>query len=86
MLADFHNFGITPDLNDKLNKCAKGVDSSSANTNNGRLVIDETRFADNFFRRFALEIDEYKIRADYIYRRSASANYLDTYLLTEIGG
>ena len=29
MLADFHNFGITPDRNDELNKSAKGVDSSS---------------------------------------------------------
>ena len=30
MLADFHNVGMTPDINDELNKCAKGVDSSSA--------------------------------------------------------
>ena len=30
MLADFHNVGMTPDINDELNKCTKGVDSSSA--------------------------------------------------------
>ena len=30
MLADLHNVGMTPDINDELNKCAKGVDSSSA--------------------------------------------------------
>ena len=30
MLADFHNVGLTPDINDELNKCAKGVDGSSA--------------------------------------------------------
>ena len=29
-MADFHNVGMTPDSNDELNKCAKGVDSSSA--------------------------------------------------------
>ena len=29
-MADFHNVGMTPDINDELNKCAKGVDSSSA--------------------------------------------------------
>lgn len=33
MLAvDFHDVGMTPDLNDELNKCANGVDSSSAQT------------------------------------------------------
>ena len=30
MLAHFHNVGLTTDINDELNKCAKGVDSSSA--------------------------------------------------------
>ena len=30
MLAYFHNIGLTPDINDELNKCTKGVDSSSA--------------------------------------------------------
>ena len=30
MLADFHNVGMTPDINDELNKCAKVVDSFSA--------------------------------------------------------
>ena len=29
-MADFHSVGMTPDINDELNKCAKGVDSSSA--------------------------------------------------------
>ena len=29
MLADFQNVGMTPDINDELNKCAKGADSSS---------------------------------------------------------
>ena len=29
-LANFHNVGMTPDINNELNKCAKGVDSSSA--------------------------------------------------------
>ena len=29
-MADFHNVGMTPDFNDELNKCTKGVDSSSA--------------------------------------------------------
>ena len=28
MLANFHNDGMTPDLNAELNKSAKGVDSS----------------------------------------------------------
>ena len=30
MLPDFYNVGMTPDINNKLNMCAKGVDSSSA--------------------------------------------------------
>ena len=30
ILADFHNVGMTPDINNELNKCAKGVDSSYA--------------------------------------------------------
>ena len=30
MLADFHNVGVTRDLNDELNRWAKGMDSSFA--------------------------------------------------------
>ena len=30
MLGDFHNVGMTPDINDELNKRAKGVGSPFA--------------------------------------------------------
>ena len=60
ILADFHNVGITPDLNDELNTWAKGVDSSFAQAlkNSDRWINHAksftcVKFAQNFiyFRR-----------------------------------